>query len=358
MLNKPIIIPPQKMSPLFETHIRSLASFFLEDSVGENLRSLGMGWTVCKETYYLHNLLPASANIAFVVSGEKHIHHDTHIERCPRGGLTLFPAGVPVCMSNVSLIENNGKEKSDKEDNQNHENLGYVALCVSFPQEVISTVSHLFHNNNTLNLLSTSSPSASSSSTSSACESSPTISSHQECSLQEFSSDDFLLAVLESLALMCHSLSKNTHGSSTQVFATRMLENLLLLIASQSFGTIMLHGVMGVDSLSLRLRELFRKELSYPWKMSDVASHLHMTERTLRRHLEKSGNGLRELLRSERLHAGLVLLQQTSESVESIALDCGYSSASRFSRRFQDLFGVLPREMRKARGDWGGTLSV
>ena len=361
-MNRTTIIPPKKISSLSEMHMHSLAHLFLQDPVGNKLRDLGIGWTVCKETYHLHNVLPSSPSIAFVISGEKQLHYDGEIERCPRGGLTLFPAGVPVYMSNVNLTQNDtprNKENLIKENSSaiasNNEHLGYVALCASFSQEIINTVTHLL-----------------ASETSAAQKSKPLISASAESPLSEFGSekshafkahssefgsDDFLLAILENLYLICNSLSSNETGS-TNILATRMLENILLLIASHDFGASMLHGVTGLDVLPLRLREIVRKRLSYPWKLAEVASDLHMTERTLRRHLEKSGQGLRELLRSERLHAGLVMLQQTNHSVEAIAYDCGYSSASRFSRRFQELFGVLPTEMRKARGDWGVTLSV
>lgn len=353
-MNKAIIIPPNKISPLFEMHIDSLVDLFLQDPVGNKLRSSGIGWIVCKETYRLHNVLPSSPSIAFVMSGEKQLHYDGRMECCPRGGMVLFPAGVPICVSNVSFAQN-GKNSGNK-------NLGYLALCASFTQEAINTVSHLLVNN----ALSAqkwhlpTSPTVLTSATASVVSEPEldTTFSDLPPSSDGFCPDKFLLTILESLNLMCNFLSSRENGLATNIFATRMLENLLLLIASYDFGSIMLNGVTGLDVLPLRLREIVRKQLAYPWKLAELALDLHMTERTLRRHLEKSGNGLRELLRSERLHAGLVMLQQTHDSVESIAFECGYSSASRFSRRFQELFGVLPHQMRKARGDWGVTLSV
>lgn len=372
-MNKAIIISPDKISPLFEMHMHSLMNLFLDDSVGNKLRNMGIGWTVCKETYHLRNVLPSSPSIAFVLSGEKQLHHEGCVEYCPRGGLTLFPAGVPVCMSNISFAKNEKKKIStDSSNNEKNdsEDLGYVALCVSFTQETMNTVSHLLASNaqvmekECVNALSDNMDSSHLlfpiSNTSSVTEKleKKSIKSEETAGFDVYNSDDFLLTILGCLDLMCNHLSSNANRLTSNLFASKILENVLFLIASHQSGLVMLDGAAGIDILPLRLRELFRKQLSYHWKLADVALNMHMTERTVRRHLEKSGYGIRELLRSERLHAGLLMLQQTNNSVESIAWECGYSSASRFSRRFSELFGVLPHQMRKARGNWGDNLSV
>lgn len=108
------------------------------------------------------------------------------------------------------------------------------------------------------------------------------------------------------------------------------------------------HGVpvfSTFNPLVRRIRSLVEEEPARSWSSAQLADLLCMTERTLRRHLEKSGTSVAELVRLSRLHWGLGLLQGRSLSVGEVAARCGYTSQSRFAQRFREQFGVLPSKV-------------
>lgn len=99
------------------------------------------------------------------------------------------------------------------------------------------------------------------------------------------------------------------------------------------------------NPLVRRIRALVEADPAHPWSTTQLADTLCMTERTLRRHLEKSGTSVAELVRLSRLHWGLGLLQGRNLSVSEVAARCGYTSQSRFAQRFREQFGVLPSKV-------------
>ena len=99
-----------------------------------------------------------------------------------------------------------------------------------------------------------------------------------------------------------------------------------------------------------RVRRLIESDLSYPWRTSDVAEHLAMSEATMRRWLARSGQGFARILMNTRLERALSLLQTTSTPISQIALDCGFKTPSHFSDAFRKRFGIRPKEIRSAAG--------
>ena len=47
------------------------------------------------------------------------------------------------------------------------------------------------------------------------------------------------------------------------------------------------------------------------------------------------------------IHCAAVRLREGKESISEIAVSLGYSNASKFSKAFQDVFGVLPKDYRR-----------
>lgn len=79
----------------------------------------------------------------------------------------------------------------------------------------------------------------------------------------------------------------------------------------------------------------------------ELAAHLHLSPRSLHRHLAAEGLGLRTLydeLRSERARCWL---RDTDLSVERIAERLGYAEASNFARCFKRWTGLTPRQYRQ-----------
>ncbi len=73
-----------------------------------------------------------------------------------------------------------------------------------------------------------------------------------------------------------------------------------------------------------------------------TAGHLHMSERTLKRHLRAEGSSFRELLESVRRAKAERLLCQGGLSMAEIADRLGYSDASVFSQAFKRWTDVAP----------------
>lgn len=51
------------------------------------------------------------------------------------------------------------------------------------------------------------------------------------------------------------------------------------------------------------------------------------------------------------MNLAAVYLQETDQSITQIAGELGYSNISKFARAFQEVFGMLPKDYRKAKSD-------
>ena len=100
-------------------------------------------------------------------------------------------------------------------------------------------------------------------------------------------------------------------------------------------------------SLASRIRHRLSAALDQDWKAPEIASHLAMSEATLRRRLADEGVTLSELLVDTRMSFALTLLQSTDLPVTRIANDVGYESPSRFAVRFRQRFGFAPSDIRR-----------
>jgi AraC-like DNA-binding protein len=78
-----------------------------------------------------------------------------------------------------------------------------------------------------------------------------------------------------------------------------------------------------------------------------VASRLHMSRRTLTRHLAEEGTTFKALLDETRRHSAGYYLQTTSYSVEDIAFLLGFSESAAFVRAFKRWTQSTPAEYRR-----------
>ncbi|MEM6375038.1 MAG: AraC family transcriptional regulator [Pseudomonadota bacterium] len=104
----------------------------------------------------------------------------------------------------------------------------------------------------------------------------------------------------------------------------------------------------GEDSPISLVRRIIDADLSYPWRASDVAFELAMSEASMRRWLSTTGQGFARILLSSRLERGLTLLQTTQAQVSTIALECGFKTPSHFADAFRQRFGIKPKDIRSA----------
>jgi len=104
-----------------------------------------------------------------------------------------------------------------------------------------------------------------------------------------------------------------------------------------------------LSSVSNRLRALISEDLSVNLSSEQLAFKLAMSESTLRRRLQEEGASVKSIKENVRLGYGLHLVQTSPISIGLIAEQCGYSSQSRFTEKFKQLFGVTPTELRKTK---------
>jgi AraC-like DNA-binding protein len=80
-------------------------------------------------------------------------------------------------------------------------------------------------------------------------------------------------------------------------------------------------------------------------RVESIASHFSVSRATLIRKLASEGSSFRQILTEIRMGYALSLLQK-NESQLAVSLACGYQSQSRFSERFNQQFGLTPKQYR------------
>ncbi|AHM73475.1 helix-turn-helix transcriptional regulator [Yersinia hibernica] len=165
------------------------------------------------------------------------------------------------------------------------------------------------------------------------------------------------LAVTPVTASLCVPLDANTR---------RAWDSLLLNLQNHAPDALLQHSAMGVllalhlaghlgtllidrrDKLAEQVQQIILLDLARHWSVCDVAQSLHMGESTLRRKLLQEERQFRVILEEVRMGCALHVLQTTSLPIGEIAAQHGYSSASRFTSRFQQHFGLTPSRLREA----------
>jgi AraC-like DNA-binding protein len=96
------------------------------------------------------------------------------------------------------------------------------------------------------------------------------------------------------------------------------------------------------DDLLCRIHRLLQETEPHYLKLDQLAAHLHISARTLKRRLQAQGTHYQRILDQIRMQRARQLLLQSSLSVDAIASALGYSDASNFSRAFRRCEGVTP----------------
>jgi AraC-like DNA-binding protein len=100
-----------------------------------------------------------------------------------------------------------------------------------------------------------------------------------------------------------------------------------------------------------RAKDIVRRRLTDPdLTLEDIAHAAGLTLNYLHKLFRDQGCTLYEYLKGERLRRAYELLEmprQRSMSVTDVALSCGFSDSSYFSRSFRQTFGMSPREVRR-----------
>jgi transcriptional regulator GlxA family with amidase domain len=95
---------------------------------------------------------------------------------------------------------------------------------------------------------------------------------------------------------------------------------------------------------------LAQQNLDAPLSVGKIAKHLGISKRGLERHFSSAlGNSPRAAFMDMRLSLARHLIENTHKSFAAIAVECGFSDSSHFSRMFRDRFACTPRDFRRSR---------
>ena len=108
-----------------------------------------------------------------------------------------------------------------------------------------------------------------------------------------------------------------------------------------------LSQVQSDEILIKRVKKVIRDMPFTHVSLENLAEKLHMSPRSLRRHLQNHGVNYKTLLENERKRLALKCIEANDSSLDDIAHELGYLNASSFSRAFKRWFGVAPLHYRQ-----------
>lgn len=120
------------------------------------------------------------------------------------------------------------------------------------------------------------------------------------------------------------------------------LATLVVAFCRRGHGSLLLPPV---PSLATQLRDLVAGQPQRSWQSRDVEEQLGLSGATLRRRLAGEGTSLREVIAEARLAHAMELLYTTGLPLKTVAARIGYRSASSFSKRFQQRYGLDPTQI-------------
>ncbi|MBN2609924.1 MAG: helix-turn-helix domain-containing protein, partial [Bacteroidales bacterium] len=145
---------------------------------------------------------------------------------------------------------------------------------------------------------------------------------------------------------ICHLLEISQQTEPDDDFLKHRLMDVLLCLVKCCDSSHMLLSMS--QKWSERIYSLLLSNPSRSWHVKNVCNHLRVSESTLRRNLRKENTDFRTIIDDVRMGIALSEVQFTNLSISAIALNCGYSSFSRFTSRFQQRFGTTPSQLRKS----------
>ena len=95
-----------------------------------------------------------------------------------------------------------------------------------------------------------------------------------------------------------------------------------------------------------QVRSLLAQHMDAGLSLQDVASAMHMSSRTLRRHLQKRGTTFVDIVDDLRRESAISQLMNSERSITEIATSLNFCDTSAFSKAFKRWTGKSPREFR------------
>ncbi len=156
---------------------------------------------------------------------------------------------------------------------------------------------------------------------------------------------DFSIAGSARLQQAWDKLTLTQQPAFPELLARHYLFEVLIVAALQNN----LHALLqpATPGLADRVRQFMQADPAASWTQPEIASQFHMSAPTLRRHLALEKQSFREILEEVRMHHALQHVLTTHKPMDWIAGECGFNSASAFSSRFRQKYGVAPAALRK-----------
>jgi AraC-like DNA-binding protein len=98
-----------------------------------------------------------------------------------------------------------------------------------------------------------------------------------------------------------------------------------------------------------RVRQLLRTEPDRFRSAEALARHLHVSVRTLHRHVREEGSSLQELKVEARREHAVELLYRSDHPVKQVAREVGFRNEKSFTRAFREWTGRAPTDYRRGR---------
>ncbi|HCT7664336.1 TPA: helix-turn-helix transcriptional regulator [Klebsiella quasipneumoniae] len=150
--------------------------------------------------------------------------------------------------------------------------------------------------------------------------------------------------VTSELAFMWQSVLQAVREGLSTALQQHQTMGLLLALHEAGYAGPLL--VERQQDLSAQVRQLVMLSPAQAWSVSRVAKMLFLRESTLRRRLQQESQSFRQIVEEVRMAHALGQLQTTSRPIGEIAQNSGYQSGSRFTARFRQHYGLLPKHVR------------
>ncbi|HVI92010.1 MAG TPA: AraC family transcriptional regulator [Dongiaceae bacterium] len=154
-------------------------------------------------------------------------------------------------------------------------------------------------------------------------------------------------AAIDSLVHAVHEIVLQSSATATTL-ATQLIEHRVMEVMLH-FADRILTAPAALPRIGDRARLHLHGAPDRAWTAAALAGELNMSEATLRRQLRDVGLGFKQLLDEARMDLAKRLLPDTSLSIDSIAMSCGYAARGKFEQRFKKLTGQTPQGFRQAR---------
>ena len=138
----------------------------------------------------------------------------------------------------------------------------------------------------------------------------------------------------------------NTGICHKNIVLESLVYSLIHWIAKNSYSKHFISNLLW-KRVADQIVDMVNNNLSYKWKLNDLADKMNMSTATLQRKLKDESVDFSHLLQQARLKKAKSFLISTNISISQIAEQCGFESSSYFSSVFKKANNMSPSQYRK-----------